>query len=106
MSVCPAYRAMPALALLARAQTRWAAVTDYRLIMMIVGVLCGVAAISGIWPAVERAVSAVVVGALVGVAVAGCVAVVRRELRIRRRLAAIQPFGAIDRRRQRVGVPR
>ncbi|GEC22881.1 hypothetical protein PHY01_51640 [Pseudonocardia hydrocarbonoxydans] len=80
--------------------------TAYRLIMAAAAILCGVAAAAGIWPAVDRVVSAVVVGVFVGVAVAGCVAVVRRELRIRRRLAAIQPLGATDRPRQRVGVPR
>lgn len=80
--------------------------TEYRLIMAAIAILCGVAAASGIWPAVERVVSAVVVGVLFGVAVAGFVAMVRRELRIRRRLAAIQPLGVTARPRQRVGVPR
>jgi hypothetical protein len=65
---------------------------EYRLIMAGVCVLCAVGAVSAVVPAVEHALTVVLAVAAAVAVVALCVAAVRRELRIRRRLAAIQPL--------------
>lgn len=58
--------------------------------------LCALGATSGMWPGVD-AVSTLVVAGLGGVVVvAAAVVAVRRELRIRGRLAAIQPLRSTD----------
>lgn len=58
--------------------------TEYRLIMMVVIGLCAAGAAGSVVPGLDTAIGAVLIGAVV---VAVGVAVVRRELRIRRRLA-------------------
>lgn len=58
--------------------------TEYRLIMTVVVGLCVAGAAGSVVPGLDTAVGAVLIGAVV---VAVGVAVVRRELRIRRRLA-------------------
>jgi hypothetical protein len=80
--------------------------TEYRLIMTVIGVLCCVGAAAGIWPIVDLIASSVVAALLVGAPAAGCVAAVHRELRIRRRLAAIQPLATAGRARTDAEVPR
>jgi hypothetical protein len=65
--------------------------SEYRLLLAGVVACCSAAATGAVVPAVERALDAT---ALVALALAAgwiAVAAVRRELRIRRRLAAISP---------------
>ncbi len=64
---------------------------EYRALMLAITVICGLACAGGIWPVVDL-VMTVVVSVLIGAAlVAAAGAAARRELRIRRRLAAIVP---------------
>ena len=58
--------------------------TEYRLIMTVVVGLCAAGAAGSVVPGLDTAIGAVLIGAMV---VAVGLAVVRRELRIRRRLA-------------------
>ncbi len=67
---------------------------DYRMIMTGVAVLCALAALSGVVPVLEWVVPAL----LAALALAACVTwVVRRELRIRCRLATPDPRTATTR---------
>ena len=71
--------------------------SDYPRLMAAVVVVCATGAGSAIWPAVEHVIDAAVIGVPL---VAGVVWVVRREARIRRRLAdsAGYPVSGSDRR--------
>jgi Flp pilus assembly protein TadB len=57
---------------------------EYRLIMAAITMVCGVAVLSGVFPVLEHIVGGALVAVLLGTV---AVRVVRRERRIRRRLA-------------------
>lgn len=61
---------------------------DYRICMTGAYLLAGSGIVSSVWPAAEPVIGAGLLGFVVSCAL---VAMLRRELRIRRRLAAIQP---------------
>jgi hypothetical protein len=65
--------------------------TEYQAIMTGIGAFCVLGVISSLGPAGARFVDLVFTVLVIAVMVAPVVAAVRRELRIRRRLAAIRP---------------
>jgi len=66
--------------------------TDFRLAMRIVWVGSAAGVTSSLWPATDAPIT---IGLAASAAIALLVAVVRRELRIRSVLAAIQPLGPV-----------
>ncbi len=65
--------------------------TEYRAFMAGIGAFCALGAISSLGPAGARFVDLVVTALVAAAGVALVVGAVRRELRIRRRLAALRP---------------
>lgn len=64
--------------------------SEYRLVMGGICAVCALGCAAGVWPVADQAATAAVVAVAAGAAtVCGVVLAGRRELRIRRRLAAI-----------------
>jgi len=70
--------------------------TEYRAIMAGIGAFCALGVISSLGPAGARFVDLVFTPLVIAVMVVVGVAAVRRELRIRRRLAAIRPLPPVQ----------